>query len=61
MVIILLGTNDALDVASGFPSDVWPGEGCGTPDAPTLYNCSFASDFEAFVSVVRGLGRTDEG
>ena len=31
LVFIMLGEYDALTKASGFPVDIWPSEGCGTP------------------------------
>lgn len=54
VVIIMLGTNDARDVASGGPEH-WPVE-CNTASVETLGNCEFARDYAALLDIVMGLG-----
>lgn len=55
IVIIMLGTNDAKDAASHGP-DNWKHD-CGAD----LGSCTYASDYAAFVDVVRGLGTSSTG
>ena len=59
LVFIMLGEYDALTKASGFPVDIWPSEGCGTPGAPSLDNCTFADDYIALIRRVHSLARKD--
>lgn len=57
VVTVMLGTNDAKDTGSGGPPN-WPHQ-CTDPvtGAPRLNGCTYADDFQAFIDVVRGLGR----
>jgi len=59
IIIIMLGTNDAKDPGDHGPNN-WL-HNCGGPDATTLSNCSFASDFHDMITVVKTLGTTPAG
>jgi len=56
VVIIMLGTNDARDVAKEhWPVEHWPVE-CNSVSVDTLGNCEFARDYAALLDIVKGLG-----
>jgi lysophospholipase L1-like esterase len=56
IVTIMLGTNDAKDPGSRGPNN-WQHD-CSGATGISLTNCTFASDYHAFIEVVKGLGTT---
>lgn len=56
IVVIMLGTNDAKDAASGGPPN-WQHD-CSHPDGSAfIEGCTFAEDYASFIDVVSTLGR----
>jgi lysophospholipase L1-like esterase len=56
IVTIMLGTNDAKDGGDGGPKN-WLHD-CGGPNATTLNRCTFASDYQDMINLVKTLGTT---
>ena len=54
IVTIMLGTNDAKDPGSKGPNN-WKHD-CGGVERTTLNGCSYGTDYESFIELVRTLG-----
>jgi len=59
IIIIMLGTNDAKDPGSRGPNN-WHHD-CGGVNHTTLDGCSFATDYQSMIGIVKTLGTSAAG
>lgn len=60
VIVIMLGTNDAKDKASGGPANWLHDCTHGNVTSPDL-SCSYAQDYKSMIEIVRTLGTTSAG